>query len=143
MSVALARPMPADPSWGETGGIFAGIVAILYAIGKGIRWAFDWNDRRTETRSAKLEAWEARLEKREADFENKIENRMAAVEAENVAVRRENRGLRMAFQHVSAALVRCDPKDPALLLAERILAQSIPLDPYVPPDMTDSLDRMP
>lgn len=135
MSVALARPMPIDTSPGEIGGVFAGVVAILYAIGKGIKWAVGWNDARTASKAAQLEAWEAKLARREEAFEAQIEARMTAME-------RENRGLRLAFQHVSARLHHLAPDDPALALAERILAQAIPLEPFIPPDMADKLGEM-
>lgn len=142
MPAAVARPMP-DPTAGQIGGIFAGIVALLVAVGHGIKWAIGWSDKRFDKRTAELEAWEAQLRSRERSFEDSINNRLSDVERENRVLARENRGLRVAFQHVSAALYRHDPKDPALMLAEQILAQSIPLDPAIPRDMQSKLDEMP
>lgn len=143
MSVALARPMPFEPSVGEVGGVFAGIVALLYAIGKGIAWLLNWNDARASTRTAKLDAWEVKLDKRETEFEAKTDARMTTMEHEMTAMGRENRALRTAFQRVAVRLQFFSPNDPALADAERILAQAIPLEPFTPPDMTKRLDEMP
>lgn len=131
-----AASMPFDSSPGEVGGIFAGVIALLYAIGRGVKWAFGWADRRLDKRTTELEAWHGRLAKREAEFE-------AAVNARLTVLERENRALRLSFQHVSAALHQVDPDNPALVMAARILAQTIPLDPDLPSDMTDKLDKLP
>src|SRR5689334_713253 len=129
MSVALARSMH-DPSAGEIGGIFAGIVAVLVALGHGIKWALGWSDARSNTRSAKLDAWELRLRQREDDFEQKIESRMAILE-------RENRAYRLALSHVIPALSQLDPNNPGLHLAEQALREAFPLSFRVPGDMRD------
>jgi uncharacterized protein HemX len=59
----------ADPSAGEVGGVFAGAVALIVALGHGIRWWLGWTDRRAATRSAKLDAWQNQLDERETRIE--------------------------------------------------------------------------
>lgn len=143
MSVALARPLPADPSWGETGGVFAGLVALLYAlaklaepVGRGIKWLFNHNDTRAIARAASLDAREAKLTAREALWEAKMEARVAALE-------RENQAYQIALQHALPALRRHDPEDPALKLAEDALRSAFNVPLTTPPDMQRNLDKMP
>jgi hypothetical protein len=50
-----------DPSAGEIGGIFAGMVGLLVALGHAVKWWLGWTDRRAATRAAKLEAWHREL----------------------------------------------------------------------------------
>lgn len=135
MTQALARPVH-DPSAGEVGGIFAGIVAVLVAIGHGIKWTINWNDARATSRAAKLDAREVRLRERETEFEEKIEARMAILE-------RENRAYRLALSHVIPALSALDPGNASLHLAEEALRAAFPLSFRVPGDMRDKLDEMP
>lgn len=135
MSVALAHPMH-DPSAGQVGGIFAGIVALLVAIGQGVRWAVNYGDKRAVARAAKLDAWEARLDAREKIFEAQIEARMMALEA-------ENRAYRNALSHVLPALRTIDPKHPSLRMADEALHSAFPTEFRIPPDMQNKLDEMP
>jgi hypothetical protein len=57
-----------DPTAGEAGGIFAGVVALLVAVGHGVRWWIGWTDRRAATRAAKLDAWQHELQARYSRF---------------------------------------------------------------------------
>lgn len=61
-----------DPSAGEIGGVFAGVIALLVAIGHGIRWLMGWEERRDATRKAKLDAWQHELAAREAKVDAEI-----------------------------------------------------------------------
>jgi hypothetical protein len=109
------------PSAGEAGGIFAGAVAVLGLIGAGIKWALNWNDARTSTRTAKLDAWheelksrEAALDEQQAQYQRRIETRLAHVEM-------ENRALGEALGLVTIALRGKDPGNPALVAADDII----------------------
>lgn len=106
---------------GEVGGIFAGTVAVLAALGKGIQWLFNWNDTRVASRSEKLQQWhdelttrEDRLEALQNELHAKIEQRLNAAE-------RENRAFRQAFDLVVSALRQQDPQNPALIEAQNVL----------------------
>ena len=54
---------------GEAGGIIAGAVAVLYALGKGTAWLLNWKDARAQSRAAKLQLWHDELAKREKEQE--------------------------------------------------------------------------
>lgn len=133
-----------DPSmYGEAGGIFAGIVALLVAIGNGLRWWFGFTDRRAATRAQKLDAWQRELAEREARFDERIEGRLAELElrdeireAEMTVLRAQGTAMRTAFQLVAGALHVAVPGHPALEQANEILKTSWPPDPNTPDDLT-------
>jgi len=127
---------------GQLGGIFAGIVALLVALGKGAQWLLNWNDARQETRTAKLDRWqqelkerEARLDSEQAAYQQKIEQRLERLETENHA-------LRLAFELVAAPLRALDPENDGLSKAEQLLTAAFPLVPKIPPEMKASLGKL-
>ena len=67
-------------SGGEAAGYFAGLVALMAALGKGLAAAVGWVDRNARSRDAKLAAWEESLARREVDMRQRTEGRLAAVE---------------------------------------------------------------
>lgn len=67
-------------SGGEAAGYFAGLVALLAALGKAVAAAVGWVDRSARSRDAKLTAWEESLARREVDMRQRTEGRLAAVE---------------------------------------------------------------
>lgn len=135
MSVAVAKPMYPDPSAGEIGGMFAGIVALVVTFGKGLQWLLNWNDVRASARSARLDLWEAKLEKRETEFESRID-------AEIKSLKDENRAWRLAFHLVSQRLMMLDPTDRALIDADEVLRSAFPVDTHLPSDMAGKLDKL-
>lgn len=135
MSIAVARPMNADPSAGAIGGVFAGIVALLVALGHAGKWLLNWNDARASARVARLDLWEAKLEKRETEFETRID-------AEIRALRDENRAWRLAFHLVSQRLMALDPTDRALIDADEVLRSAFPVETHLPSDMAAKLDKL-
>lgn len=120
-------------SIGEAGGIFAGLVATLAALGKGIAWAVGWNDRRDRLREAKLSAWEDSLNRREIEQRRNTEQRLIAMEA-SVAV------MRRALIRVTSELRIANPESSALAIAEEALRSAYPVDFDTPPPL-DGLAR--
>jgi hypothetical protein len=147
----------ADPTAGEVGGVLAGIVAALVALGHGIRWWLGWTDRRAITRAAKLDAWQRELAGREAAFEQsqreywgKIEGELEVLRAadmqraaEFAALKIEHSALRTAHQLISSALHRADPENPAIGQADEILKAVFPPDASTPADMVRQLRDIP
>lgn len=134
---------PGSPSPGEIGGIFAGVVALLAAIGGGLRFLFNWAERRASSRAAKLQDWhnelvkrEGRLDEKQAEFEGRLEGTIAQLG-------RENRALRMAFQLVAAPLRQIDPGNPALVRAEQMLQAAFPLDADLSAELASLLAAIP
>jgi uncharacterized protein HemX len=148
--------MAPDTSPGEVGGIFAGAVALLIALGHGLRWWLGWTDRRAATRAAKLEAWqreltdrERRFDARQSEYQERIEVQLAELrdrdelrDREIAVLRAEGAAMRTAYQLITSALRRKDPKNPALGQADEILKAAFPPDTATPPDMLRRLGEM-
>ena len=134
-----------DPTTaGEAGGIFAGVVALMVALGHGLRWWLGWSDRRASTRAAKLDAWQRELQAREQRFDEKQAEHWQRVEAELGQLRREHAALLGGYQLIAAALRLIDPSNSALRRADDLLRAAFPLEPCLPPDMavkTHEIDR--
>lgn len=126
-----------DPSAaaGEAGGIFAGAIALLYAIGKGGAWLLNWKDARAQSRAVKLQAWHDELAKREADQDERDRSYQQHIETQLRRLAVENRVLRRAFELVAAPLRRLEPDNPNLAQAQQMLDRAFPLDPAMPNDM--------
>lgn len=138
------RAWMADPGFsaGEAGGVFAGIVALLAALGKGVKWLLGFRERQAVTRAAKLQAWhdelearERRLEERQAEYQASIERKLKVFEGQNMA-------LRMAFEMVAAPLRALEPHNRELAQAEQLLRAAFPLDPDITPDFKGLLGRI-
>ena len=132
----------ADPSAGEVGGVFAGAVALLVALGQGLRWWLGWTDRRAATRSAKLDAWQKQLEDRERRFDATQAEHWARVERELDTLRREHAALLGGYQLLAAALRMADPESDALRRADELLRSAFLLDPLLPSDMSAIAQRI-
>lgn len=137
-----------DPSAGEVGGIFAGVVALLVAIGHGIRWLMGWEDRRERTRAQKLDAWQRQLAEREkkidesqATYQASIEARLASISATAERLHNEHAALLSAYHLVASALRAADPGNPVLRMADELLRAAFPLDPATPTDMVALMNR--
>lgn len=127
---------------GEIGGVFAGVVALLVAIGHGIKWLFNWNDARNETRAAKLDAWHRELSAREGRLSDEQQAYRDRIERRLMEIERENHALRIAFELVAAPLRTLDPDNGGLIKAEKLLAAAFPLVPHIPPDMAATLGQI-
>jgi ABC-type phosphate transport system auxiliary subunit len=117
----------------KTAGVFGGAFGgAFYAL----RWLLDWIAKRLDKRQAQLDAQEAALDMSWRDYRLQLERRIATIERQNTA-------FRLGFQHVSAALIRIDPQNPALSLAEKIMAQAFPDDFSIGAAMAGSaIDRL-
>jgi uncharacterized protein HemX len=132
----------ADPSVGEVGGVFAGAVALLVALGHGMRWWLGWTDRRAATRSAKLDAWQNQLDQREKRIEAQQVEHWTRVERELELLRREHAALLGGYQLVTAALRVADPDNDALRRADELLRSAFLLEPVLPGDMASIAQRI-
>lgn len=111
--------------------IISSAVAFGGSIGAGyyaVRWMVVFIAQRHDRRQAQLDAEHSALDGSWKGYRLTLEQRVARLEVQNNA-------FRLAFQHVSAALIRSDPTNPALALAEQQLARAFPLD------MTMAADR--
>ncbi len=128
-----------DPTLGEAGGIFAGIVALLATIGGGFKWMLGWRDRREESRAEKLAAWEARLEARDTDYQASIEKRLRALVKWAVRMQTNYSALWNGYQHLATELRHKEPGNSALARAEEMIRLAMPLDPHIPADFAEML----
>ncbi|MGA1853025.1 hypothetical protein VH570_19515 [Sphingobium sp. HT1-2] len=120
---------------GEAGGIIAGAVAVLYALGKGAAWLLNWKDARAQSRAAKLQLWHDELEKREKEQDDRDLQYRQHIETQLRRLALENRVLRRAFELVAEPLRRLEPENPKLAQAQSMLDRAFPLDPGLPIDM--------
>ena len=120
---------------GEAGGIIAGSVAVLYALGKGTAWLLNWKDARAQSRAAKLQLWHDELAKREKEQDDQDLQYRQHIETQLRRLALENRVLRRAFELVAEPLRRLEPENPKLAQAQSMLDRAFPLDPGLPIDM--------
>lgn len=85
----------------------------------GLRWLLTWFTARYDRRQALLDTEHDALNMSWKDYRILLETRIASVE-------RQNRALRMSFEHVAGALIRADPGNRALAIAEGIMAKAFP-----------------
>lgn len=97
---------------------FGGGFAAVFAA---VRWLANWIASRIDKRQAQLDAEHASLDVGWKEYRQLIERRLQSIE-------KQNRALSAAFQHVSAALIRIDPQNEALITAERLMAAAFPTD---------------
>lgn len=108
-------------SAGEAGGAFAGLVAALAVVGRGLAWLLDWNNARSDNREARLTSWERNLVEREKAYREEIEGQLAATRTELAQVERQVGALRSALSDVTAELRRHTKDSPALMRAAALL----------------------
>lgn len=130
----MTDPTTSGLSAGEIGGIFAGLVALLAAIGKGAAWALNWNDARQNSRSAKLEAWHSELADREAKLDAEIADRLARVERDHLMLTKNHTELLLRFERYRSAysvlateLVRVGTGSEALEQARLLISEPLPV----------------
>lgn len=117
---------------GEVGGLFAGFVALIVALGHGLKWWLGWTDRRAATRAAKLDAWQKQLEDRERDLWEKIEVQLDGLRSQHAA-------LLGGYQLIAGALRLIDPHNDALRRADELLRSAFVIEPQTPADMTRTI----
>jgi hypothetical protein len=112
---------------GEIGGMMAGALALLGAVGAGIRWLAHWISGREETRASRNSRWEADLAARERAIEDKLSASLARCEEHCAAVEAKFDNMRMAMLLVIPELLRVAPYSPALKQARDLLGDSLPI----------------
>lgn len=137
-----------DPSAGELGGIFAGVIALLATIGGGLRWSLNWTERRASTRSAKLDAWQKELDLREKRLDDEqtainddIRRRLTELEKEAEEYRKQVAALLGGYQILAAELRMIKPDSDALPHADELLRSVFPIDPTTPAGMVVLLSK--
>lgn len=134
--MAHASTLDSPVSAGEVGGIFAGIVSLVIAIGGGIRWLVGWNDRRQDLREAKLNKWEESLQRREKAAREEAEAREA--EYHQITDRRlksmeQKAALMFALNlQVVSELERLDAGSPVLVKVRLAIKEAFAADPDLP-----------
>jgi len=103
--------------YGETAAFGASAGGIFF----GARWLLNWLTGRADKRQQQLDDQNLALDMGWKEYRHNIETRLKSVE-------RQNRALRLSFEHVAGALIRKDPENPALAIADRIMAQAFPDD---------------
>lgn len=135
-------------SAGEVGGIIAGAIALLAAMGKGAAWVLNWKDARANSRSAKLQVWHDELTAREAKLDAEIASRLQRIEEKyerleqnhfDVLLRCERH--RNAYRVLAAELIQVAPHSAALIQASMILEEPLPV-PSMPgaPELLGEID---
>lgn len=127
---------------GEAGGIIAGAVAVLYALGRGTAWLLNWKDARAQSRAAKLQAWHDELAKKEREQDERDKRYQQHIETQLRRQSIEIRVLRRAFELVAEPLRRLEPDNPKLAQAQTMLDRAFPLDAGLPIDMSALLSMI-
>lgn len=113
-----------DWSAGDWGGAFAGVLAALAALGKGLAWLLDWNRAGLSSREARLQRWEESLAGREKIYREEIEQHLAETRAELDKVERTMAIMRAVLSEVMLELRHHVPNSPALTRAAETLKDS-------------------
>lgn len=127
-------------SAGEVGGVLAGALAALAAVGKGLAWLLNWNDTRRQDKEGRLAAWERSLVDREKAYREEIEARLDQVQEDLAAAKvlaeeltRNVSTLVIAVGDLASELESHAPHALSLLRA-RTLLETLKLTP-VPPGL--------
>jgi len=123
------------PAPGELGGMLAGALALLGAIGAGLKWAAGWMAGREAIRADRLAQWEADLDARERAMESKLSDSLARCEEHCAAVEAKFDRMRLAILLVIPELQRVAPYSPALKQARDLLRDAFPIPLDLPGDM--------
>lgn len=133
---------PGGISAGEAGGIFAGAVALLVAIGHGIRWVLGFRERRSDNLYQKNLKWEERLAEREAAFENDQRAHFVRIEQRLTRAELQLEAALGAYHLLAGEMRRKDPGNAVLSMAEDLLKEAFRLDPSTPADMKSILGKL-
>jgi len=93
-----------------------------------LRWLIQWLTGRLDKRQAQLDAEHDALDMSWKDYRLLLERDRQDLRATMGKIEAQNRALRTAFEHVTGALIRIDPKNEALVIADRILSSAFPAD---------------
>lgn len=104
-----------------------GIIAAVSAVGGGFFGTIKWTAARFAEQGSKLE---------------KLEREYAKLYREHTLVLVRLERFRLAFQMVASDLARKSPQSPALANARALLDDSFKLDPHLPQEMQEILNRI-
>lgn len=110
--------MAFDETWLIDTAKVGGVLAMLYALGRGIRWLFIFSV--------------GRLDMRQARLDKSLDERLTALELE-VA------NYRMATAFLTQALHKVDPSNPALIQVAKLLGAGVP---FTTGDFDNSMDDL-
>lgn len=134
---------------GEASGLFAGVVAFVYSLGKGLAWLLDWQGARTDKREASLRSAEEALWKREHEYQQQLEARLSAMEAKLADVKKAHAEDLGKLSRVTEALFECwaelhryAPASPILVQARVALRDAFPVEPEMPEEIRALLRRI-
>jgi len=92
------------------------------------RWIITWFTARFDRRQAVLDAQDGQIDQEWSELREELKRDKAEMKKHLTRIERQNEALRFSFHHVAAALMKVDPLNPALALAEQLLTQAFPLD---------------
>ena len=104
-------------SAGDWSGAFAGLVAVLIALGKGLAWLVDWNRAGLTARDTRLQRWEESLVAREKAYREEIESQLEATRTELNRVEGRLSAMTAVLAEVTAELRHHVSDSPALTRA--------------------------
>lgn len=114
--------------------LFDGVVKAA-ATGSGVgggffalRWLVQWLTGRLDKRQAQLDAEHDALDMSWKDYRLLLERDRQSLRDSMERIEQQNRALRLAFEHVAGALIRIDPKNEALVIADKLMAAAFPAD---------------
>lgn len=135
-----------DLSAGEVGGVFAGAIALLAAVGKAIAWVLDWQGARDKAKAQRLEAWEASLDRRERDYREDIERDLEQLRAQSAAqaaelarMREQQAAIGFSLLEVTLELRANVPASPALVRIGAVLRRVFQPEHGIPPEVGELL----
>lgn len=136
-------------SAGEAGGIFAGVVALLYALGRGVGWVWTKIEGRIDKRAAenvseseRLGAWRKALDHEAKALREGIKAELEAVKLELAEVRLQSVALAAGLLDVALELDGHAPQSPALARLGETLRQVWKVSTEIPPEMAVLLARL-
>lgn len=93
-----------------------------------LRWLVNWFTGRLERREELLDKQDERVDREWQKLREELKADNEAMKLRLAEIGRQNEAIRFAFHHVAAALIKVDPKNPALIQAEQMLAKAFPVD---------------
>jgi hypothetical protein len=135
-----------DLDVGQAGGIFAGVVAFIAMVGKGLAWLLNWQGARREAKEKRLRSWEASLDRREREYREGIEkdfdelrDEAAILRGDVGRMREQQAAIGFSLLEVTLELRAHVPASPALTRIAAVLRRVYPPEHGIPPEMAELL----
>jgi hypothetical protein len=136
-------------SAGEAGGLVAGVVAVLYAVGKAVAWVWQRFEGRIDRRAAdnlseaaRLAAWRKALDAEAAEHRRGIRAKLEALELELAELRVQGAALAAGLLDVALELDDRAPESPALARLGETLRKAFKVGADLPAEMRVLLARL-